>query len=184
MLVETEIKLAVDNLLSTRTHLQRFGWCVATRRKREINWILDCDDSSLRHSNRLLRIRRSGSRAWLTVKGPPEKETVHKVKKEFETEIPNAMVMLELLAALDYRVVWRYEKYRTGFTKANAPGIILLDETPIGNFLELEGPSAWIDKTAARLGFTPADYITHSYRHLFEEEFPKESSNSDMLFND
>lgn len=184
MLVETEIKLAIDNLPSTRIHLQRFGWRVVTRRKRETNWVLDRDDCSLRRSNRLLRVRRSGSKAWLTVKSPPKKEIAHKVKKEFEIEIPNAMAMLELLEALDYRVAWRYEKYRTEFIKENTPGTILLDETPIGNFLELEGSSVWIDETAARLGFTPADYITHSYRHLFEEKSPIESSDSDMLFND
>ena len=31
----------------------------------------------------------------------------------------------------------------------NEPGVIELDETPAGDFLELEGPPEWIDATAA-----------------------------------
>jgi hypothetical protein len=35
----------------------------------------------------------------------------------------------------------------------------MLDETPAGVFLELEGPSRWIDRTARRLGFAESDYL-------------------------
>jgi len=44
---------------------------------------------------------------------------------------------------------------------------VLLDETPIGNFLELEGSPRWIDRTARRLGFSPKDYINRSYGYLY-----------------
>ena len=44
-----------------------------------------------------------------------------------------------------------------------------LDETPMGNFMELEGPGGWIDRTAKTLGFTAADYVTLSYGGLWEQ---------------
>lgn len=44
-----------------------------------------------------------------------------------------------------------------------------LDRTPIGTFLELEGPRRWIDRIASHLGYTPADYITRSYAALYFE---------------
>jgi adenylate cyclase class 2 len=44
-----------------------------------------------------------------------------------------------------------------------------LDETPIGDFLELDGPSYWIDETAARLGFSGEEYVTCSYYTLYQE---------------
>ena len=44
-----------------------------------------------------------------------------------------------------------------------------LDETPIGVFVELEGPPDWIDRTARRLGFSPADYIKASYARLYQQ---------------
>ncbi len=49
---------------------------------------------------------------------------------------------------------------------AAASGVAMLDETPAGVFLELEGPPRWIDRTARRLGFGEADYITASYAEL------------------
>jgi adenylate cyclase, class 2 len=45
----------------------------------------------------------------------------------------------------------------------------VVDETPIGNFAELEGASEWIDGVAARLGVDPAQYITLSYGRLFDQ---------------
>ena len=69
------------------------------------------------------------------------------------------------------RPCFRYEKFRTTY---RLPGIrnlkVEVDETPIGLFLELEGPGREIDRAAARLGFGPAEYITKSYGALFMEE--------------
>jgi len=45
----------------------------------------------------------------------------------------------------------------------------MLDETPIGTYLELEGPGRWIDRTARQLGYRPEDYITQSYVALLVE---------------
>jgi adenylate cyclase class 2 len=44
----------------------------------------------------------------------------------------------------------------------------VVDETPIGNFAELEGPDEWIDRVAALLGVDPASYIILSYGRLFD----------------
>jgi adenylate cyclase class 2 len=44
----------------------------------------------------------------------------------------------------------------------------VLDETPIGNFAELEGPADWIDQTASTLAIHPSQYITLSYGRLFD----------------
>jgi len=53
------------------------------------------------------------------------------------------------------------------FRRPGQPGKALVDETPVGNFLELEGPPDWIDRTARRLGFRPGDYSLASYRDLY-----------------
>jgi len=44
---------------------------------------------------------------------------------------------------------------------------VVIDETPIGNFGEIEGPSEWIDKVAPDLGISRADYSTETYAGLF-----------------
>lgn len=182
MAVETEIKLPVANLAAIKRRLRRLGRRVRKRRAIERNWVFDRKDGSLRRGNRLLRVRRVGSTAWLTVKGPSAQGTAHKVRDEFEIETRNADVLMKILETLDYRVAWRYEKYRSEFAKPGERGKILLDETPVGNFLELEGSAAWIDKTAGLLGFQPADYVTLSYRALFERFRRKHGTGRDMVF--
>jgi adenylate cyclase class 2 len=78
---------------------------------------------------------------------------------------------------------WRYEKFRTCFQKPDEPGEIVYDETPVGDYLELEGPSRWIDRTARRLGFGLRDYLTASYRDLFVAHVEgKKNASGDMLF--
>jgi len=46
---------------------------------------------------------------------------------------------------------------------------VVVDETPIGNFGEIEGPPRWIDATARRLGIQRSDYITLNYAGLFQQ---------------
>jgi adenylate cyclase class 2 len=45
--------------------------------------------------------------------------------------------------------------------------VVTVDETPVGWFLELEGEPAWIDRTAAELGFEEKQYLTESYGSLY-----------------
>ena len=53
------------------------------------------------------------------------------------------------------------------FARGEEPGHATLDETPVGIYLELEGPARWIDRTAKRLGIPLSDYITENYAGLF-----------------
>ena len=104
-----------------------------------------------------------------------------RVREEFEVTTSDTTSMIRLLEALGYHVAWRYEKYRTQFKRPGAKGMILLDETPIGTFLELEGDPGWIDSTASQLGFEPDDYITASYRALFLKR-NRRTARKDMVF--
>jgi adenylate cyclase class 2 len=66
---------------------------------------------------------------------------------------------------------FRYEKYRTTYRLPGVAGLMVeLDETPIGEFLELEGDAQAIDRVAVMLGYGVADYITKSYGQLFVEQ--------------
>ena len=67
--------------------------------------------------------------------------------------------------------VFLYDKYRTEFAAidpvTNTTPHLVLDETPIGNYAELEGPTDWIDRTLAELNIDPATCLTDSYGKLF-----------------
>ncbi len=76
--------------------------------------------------------------------------------------------MHRILEQLGYHPSFRYEKYRTEFVHSQSDAaLVTLDETPIGDFLELEGPGEWIDQTARQLGFSPRDYVLDSYARLY-----------------
>ncbi len=138
-----------------------------TPRHLEVNAVLDTDDGQLRGSGRLLRIREANGRVVLTFKDVVVSSGAHKSREEIEFEASSAPAAVMLFSRLGYRERFRYEKYRTEFTRLGDPGIVTLDETPIGDFFELEGPAPWIDSTAAKLGFEEGQYITESYGRLY-----------------
>lgn len=163
---ETEIKLRVDQAASARRRLMAAGFRLLKPRVLEQNVVFDSTDSALRAKSCLLRVRRVGKESILTFKGPPQPGP-HKSREELETSIGDPEIFTAVLERLGYRPGWRYEKYRTEFRRG--AGVATLDETPIGIFFELEGPPEWIDRTARRLGFSPADYIKASYGSLYFE---------------
>ena len=57
-----------------------------------------------------------------------------------------------------------------GSTKWAKDLVIELDETPLGTFLELEGPAEAIDRVAHELGYSKKDYIVKSYLALYLED--------------
>ena len=174
MAVETEIKLRLpQGAEHARAHLQQHGFHPAGPRHLETDQLFDLPVHELRQTGRVLRLRSTGSRWILTYKGAVEKapggETRHKSREEIETEISDGAAFEQILMGLGYQPSFRYEKFRTIFRASGEPGIVTLDETPIGDFLELEGPGYWIDQTAERLGFVPGDYVVSSYATLYEE---------------
>ena len=88
-------------------------------------------------------------------------------KRRIETEsvVEEGPALEEIFAQLGYAAVFRYEKYRTEY--AAAGGKLVVDETPIGVWAELEGEPAWIDRMLAGLGVDPASCITDSYGTMF-----------------
>ncbi len=56
--------------------------------------------------------------------------------------LPDAFKVEQIFNEIGYHPIFRYEKFRTEYAKAPSTGKVLLDETPIGNYLEIEGSSA------------------------------------------
>lgn len=165
--LEIEIKLPVHDAAETRAKLRSLGFD-EQKRVFEVNLVFDTPEGLLRRKGELLRLRLAAHHANLTFKGPAAIGR-YKVREEIETEVADGAALHTIFERLGFQVVFRYEKYRTCFSKSGEPGHIYLDETPIGCFLELEGPADWIDRVAASLGYTPQHYITRNYGELFEE---------------
>jgi adenylate cyclase class 2 len=165
--VETEIKLRVPTLAAARTLLRTHGFEIIVRRVFEQNLLLDDTERSVRARGMLLRLRRAGKLTTCTFKGVL-KPGPYKSREEREFRVSDFDAALALFAGLGYSESMRYEKYRTEFARAGEPGRATLDETPVGIFVELEGPARWIDQTAKSFGFTKADYVTDGYATLYQ----------------
>jgi adenylate cyclase class 2 len=165
--VETEIKLPFTDPEAIAGRIRAAGFTIHRERIFEGNNVYDTPSATIREKGELLRMREAGGVATLTWKGPTLTTGGHKSRPEVETTVADAAALDTILRRLGYVPVFRYEKFRTEFAKAGEEGLITLDETPIGWFLELEGPPAWIDATAASLGFDKSQYITASYGSLY-----------------
>lgn len=165
---ENEIKLAFPSPeLAVRRLVQAGGSEVAAR-VFEDNVLFDLPDRPLTRSGRLLRLRTAGDEARVTFKAPVAGEHRHKVKTEHETTVGDAREVRAIFEGLGFEPVYRYQKYRSTYRLGGVEALV--DETPLGTFVELEGAPDDVDRAASALGATPADYITATYRELHERD--------------
>lgn len=164
--LETEIKIRISSMPAIRRQLSRLGFRIHKRRVFERNVILDTPERQLGKKHELIRIRRVGGKSILTYKGA-SRGGRHKSREEIETQVTDPKAFETIFSRLGLQPVFRYEKYRTEYTRRGIQGIVTVDETPVGDFLEIEGASKWIDATARELGFVRSDYITSSYGELY-----------------
>ncbi len=165
MTIETEIKIAIspDRWESLRRH-QRL--ILVHPRTFEDNWLFDTPACHLAKQHCLLRLRRYGDRIELTWKEPvlsvPEN---FKVRKEITITVSDLDATRTLLERLGYTVWFRYQKYRSLYRFNELQ--IMLDETPIGMYVELEGEPQAIETTLQQWGWPDLPRITATYYDLF-----------------
>jgi adenylate cyclase class 2 len=165
---EIEIKLRLTSVDEGRQRLREAGFRLSKRRVFEANTLYDTSRKSLGRTGRLLRLREVKGSGKVTFKGPCTNGK-HKSREELEVDVTDPKILAEMLVRLDYVPAFRYEKFRTEYRRKGEAGHAMLDETPIGVYLELEGAPAWIDRNARRLGFREAGYITASYGALYAD---------------
>jgi adenylate cyclase class 2 len=175
---EIELKFPVPDPPALEAKLPALGFHLETPRTFEHNTLFDTPDRRLRVEHQILRIRQYGDLCTLTHKrmpGPsdPPDTSRYKVRIETETHLDDGPALATVFEHLGYRPVFVYEKFRSEWAFPMPPGSspasahLVIDETAIGNWAELEGPTAWIDGMIAALGIDPATCLTDSYGKLF-----------------
>ncbi len=164
---EIEIKLRLASPDEGKRRIAAAGFAIVRPRIFEVNFLLDTSAGVLSTRGETLRVRERGGETILTYKGPVEERSRHKTREEIEmTAAGQAGALLRIFARLGFGATYRYEKFRTEFARPAESGVVMLDETPIGTFLEIEGAGDWIDLTAARMGFSEKHYVNDSYSAL------------------
>jgi len=181
--LEAEIKIPVANFDAIREALAEARAIAVHPRAREVNLLLDTDDGRLQNAGTVLRLRRYGLRHILTFKGPAVYRGPVKERPEHEIEIEDTESMLVILDHLGLRVVTRYEKDREMWLVDEVS--VVLDHTPMGDFVEVEGPRERLQAMARSLALDPSTAARGSYLSLWREHrsrHPEMNLPIDMVF--
>jgi adenylate cyclase class 2 len=163
---EVEIKFRIGDIERVVERLHQLGFQQVTPRTHEMNTLFDLPGHPLRSRGDLLRLRKYGEMWVLTHKAKSRSQNgPHKTRVETETRVDNGEKMEAILRALHFEPSFRYEKFRAEWKAGD--GHVVIDETPIGTYGEIEGPPEWIDSVARDLEIRRTDYITETYAGLF-----------------
>ncbi len=172
---EIEVKFPVQNSGDLQSALPALGFRLETPRTFEHNTLYDTPTRSLRERHQILRLRSYGDLCILTHKRTPENadDSRYKTRIETETLIGDCDAMAEVFRQIGYVPAFVYEKFRTEWSYplpgTEIVGHLVIDETPIGIWAELEGPPEWIDHTLEQLHIERALCLTDSYGTLFNK---------------
>lgn len=163
--MEEEIKVRVAELEPVRQRLRERGAVLTHPRAFEENWIVDDSHKSIFGGGRLLRVRRWGEQALLTFKGRATYEDGVKRRAETQCGVDDPEALLAIFAQLGLEVSRRYQKWREAWSLEGVE--VALDETPMGPFVELEGPAVLLRPLARTLGLDPDGALAGSYSELW-----------------
>lgn len=163
---ETEAKFYVRDLDKIRLRLEQFGARLIQKRVLETNLRFDLPGSPLSAEGRVLRLRRD-TRARFTYKSASKRQDGALSREEIEFVVEDFDKAKRFLEALGYQKLFYYEKYRATYELHEA--LIMLDELPYGNFVEIEGETMdAIRAIAERLHLHWEAAIADSYHALFQ----------------
>jgi len=192
-MLETEVKIAIQNEKKLKRLLSTLDGLVETNRCLEDDILYDFTDQRLLLWGFILRTREKHflgrdfgegiTEYIITWKGPvKEKHADLKIMEEIEFPVETKELMIKFVRSMGLEKIFRYQKYRTLYTLSRVK--ILVDETPMGFYMELEGNPDSIHKIASKLGFSKEEYITENYYQLWQEYRKKLSIKSfDMVFD-
>ncbi len=164
--VEIEVKFYVLSLKEIEQKILELDGTLLQERCFESNLRFDTADGRLRHQRHVLRLRKDKENI-LTFKGAAEAGKPVSIRQEIEVLVDDFDTARTLLEGLGFEVVMAYEKFRTTYSLLDT--LVVLDELPYGNFIEIEGPDGTsIQKVARNLNLNWKARVMTSYTYLYE----------------
>jgi len=174
--VEIETKLVVKDRAALERALAGLG-ALPGPTEHETNTLFDDERLKLQRAGQALRVRETEGRGLLTFKGKASVERGVKSRVELESGVSSAQAVAEVLGALGLVPRFFYEKRRTVWRFADpARPVVVVDETPIGLFAEIEGSEEAVRVLAKELGVPEADLLHESYVALYRKAREKDPS--------
>lgn len=166
MAQEIEVKFPLRDRAELLQKLHDLGGQRLYAETFEDNIVLD-RRGELRTKGALLRVRKFGRYSIATYKGPMSIEGGIKSREEVQTGVESFESAIQLLDALGFKPVFRYQKFREVWRIKDAE--LVLDRTPIGDYFEIEGPVDLIRSIAAELGMSMDQAIRQTYADLYRQ---------------
>jgi adenylate cyclase, class 2 len=184
---ETEAKFYVKDLQSIEARLLSLGARMIQPRTHELNLRFDTANRDFQREHRVLRLRQDEA-ALLTYKDGTKLMDGAFSRREIEFTVSDFDSAKQFLEALGYEVVFTYEKYRTTYilplspteVESSNPDVrmqIMLDELPIGDFVEIEGELDQLKPAAHYIGLKWETAIPASYHELFDHAWTSRKLN-------
>lgn len=175
---ETEVKFYIRDIKAVKARLQAVGANLIRTRTRELNLRFDTPGGGFAREGRVLRLRQDEA-IRLTYKDGTQLKDGALSRREIEFSVGNFVSARQFLEALGYEIVFIYEKYRTTYALQritadafrdlqNFESLIMLDELPYGNFVEIEGKFNELKPIAHMLDLNWDAAIPASYHSLFD----------------
>ena len=179
---ETEIKIPVSDLPALEARLLAMGAVESKPRHAEKNTLYDDAGGKLSGSGCALRLRFAQGRGVVTFKGPAKYVGSVKTREEIESEVGDPDSFRAILDRLGFVARFRYEKRRQELEVGGCT--VCLDETPIGNFVEVEGEHEAILIVLRDLGLDENRAVRGSYAGLYARARKADPSlPPDMVFS-
>jgi len=166
MAQEVEVKFPLRDRAELLRKLHDIGGQRLYAETFEDNIVLD-RRGELRTKGALLRVRKFGKYSLITYKGPMSMAGGIKSREEVQTGVESFELAIQLLDALGFKPVFRYQKFREVWRVKEAE--VVLDRTPIGEFFEIEGPIERIRSIASELGMNMDQAIRQTYADLYRQ---------------
>ena len=181
---EVEVKLPCEDHEPVREKLREAGASLKSVLHFESNELYDDPEGRLRSAGQVLRLRREGEAGdggILTFKGSARFEGGIKTREERETRVADPEEAEAILLAVGFVRRFRYEKRREEWSLDECA--IALDETPIGNFVEIEGSPVAIRRCVAALDLDFSRAIPYTYARLYADRRKEDPTlPPDMIF--
>ncbi len=181
--LEIEVKLPLSDAAEFQRRLESIGLECVQPASQEVNLRFDQADGVLSRRHQVLRLRKEGGRNTLTYKGHLLNSGPIAVREEIETDVTDFQSMQRILECLGYEIIFVYEKIRAVYRLKDV--LLMVDHTPIGDFLEIEGPDeAAIRSASDLLNMDWESGTDKSYTVLFQEwAASSHYPGRDMLFS-
>ena len=164
MAQEIEVKFPLKDRDALTRRLKEIGAERLYAETFEDNIVLE-RRGELRTKGALLRVRKFGKYSIATYKGPMSIDGGVKSREEVQTGVESFELAIELLDALGFKPVFRYQKYREVWRMRGAE--VVIDRTPIGDYFEIEGSVDLIREISGQLGMNMDQAIRQTYADLY-----------------